>query len=211
MDNMAIYQRFRAVPQEAQKTITGGRLNGMTDINPMWRIKCLTEQFGPSGIGWAVDNVIYSTERMESGETAAFCTLDLRIKTEEGWSQAIHGTGGSMLVAKEKSGLRLDDEAYKKAYTDAMSVACKALGIGADIYWSKDATKYTSPQAAAQPAVTCERCSRQITDTTKLDGSNWPVSDIVAYSRGRFGGTYCPDCMKALQKAQKEREHGGGN
>lgn len=210
MNNMEIYQRFRAVPMEAQKTITGGRLSGMTDINPMWRIKCLTEQFGPSGVGWAVDNVVYTKERMESGETAAFCTLDLRIKTDEGWSQAIHGIGGSMLVAKEKAGLRLDDEAYKKAYTDAMSVACKALGIGADIYWSKDATKYTSP-VPQQTNISCDRCSGQINDTRKRDGTVWTVTDIVAYSRGRFGGTYCPECMRALQKAEKERERGGGN
>ncbi|WP_254555280.1 hypothetical protein, partial [Salmonella enterica] len=32
-----------------------GRLKGMTDINPMWRIKALTEQFGPCGIGWKVE------------------------------------------------------------------------------------------------------------------------------------------------------------
>lgn len=30
------------------------------------------------------------------------------------------------------------------ATTDAISVACKQLGIGADIYWDKDKTKYSS-------------------------------------------------------------------
>ena len=24
----------------------------MTDINPVWRMKTLTEQYGPCGIGW---------------------------------------------------------------------------------------------------------------------------------------------------------------
>lgn len=38
----------------------------------------------------------------------------------------------------------LDDDAYKKAYTDAISVAAKALGIGADVYFEKDVTKYDS-------------------------------------------------------------------
>lgn len=51
-DNMRIYNAVREVPKEAQKPITAGRLKGMTDINPMWRIKKLTELFGPCGVGW---------------------------------------------------------------------------------------------------------------------------------------------------------------
>ena len=38
----------------------------------------------------------------------------------------------------------LDDDAYKKAYTDAISVAAKALGVGADVYFEKDKGKYAS-------------------------------------------------------------------
>ena len=42
MGNLEIYERVRSVPAEAQRKINGGRLNGKTDINPMWRIKVLT-------------------------------------------------------------------------------------------------------------------------------------------------------------------------
>lgn len=52
MGNLDIYNASRAVPKEAQKPITAGRIKGFTDINPMWRIKQLTELFGPCGIGW---------------------------------------------------------------------------------------------------------------------------------------------------------------
>ena len=52
MENMTIYDACRSVPETAKKAITAGRLKGKTDINPMWRIKRLTEQFGPCGIGW---------------------------------------------------------------------------------------------------------------------------------------------------------------
>lgn len=38
--------------------------------------------------------------------------------------------------------LHLDDDAKKKALTDAISVCCKELGIGADVYWSSDPSKY---------------------------------------------------------------------
>ena len=51
-NNLEIYNKVRQVPESAQKTIKGGRLKGMTDINPMWRIKTLTDLFGPCGIGW---------------------------------------------------------------------------------------------------------------------------------------------------------------
>ena len=41
-----------------------------------------------------------------------------------------------------ETSLYLSDEAYKMAYTDALSVACKALGIAADVYYEKDKSKY---------------------------------------------------------------------
>ena len=47
-------------------------------------------------------------------------------------------------------GLFLDDEAFKKAYTDALGVACKALGFDADIYRGQYDGKYggTAPTLA---------------------------------------------------------------
>ena len=51
-ENMDLYNVLRDVPNIAKKAITAGRLKGMTDINPMYRIKALTEEFGPCGIGW---------------------------------------------------------------------------------------------------------------------------------------------------------------
>ena len=156
--NMRIYDAVRAVPEQAKKKITGGRLAGMTDINSMWRIKVLTEQFGPCGEGWYTSDVKYWQDRLDNnGSVALFCSLLLHVKIDGAWSQPIYGIGGNTLVAAEKSGLRIDDEAYKKAYTDAISVACKALGIGADVYFEKDVTKYSeyegeSEQPAQQPA-----------------------------------------------------------
>ena len=52
MDNLKIYNSVREVPEEAKKLIQAGNIKGFTDINPMWRIKTLTEQFGPCGFGW---------------------------------------------------------------------------------------------------------------------------------------------------------------
>lgn len=142
MNNLELYEKVRSVPQEAQKTIAAGRLKGMTDINPMWRIKTLTEQFGVCGFGWKIDIVSKWIEDGANEEKTANVHIKLYVKMNGEWSEGIDGIGGSSLVTKEKNGLYTDDECYKKAYTDAISVACKALGIGADVYWDKDATKY---------------------------------------------------------------------
>lgn len=150
MGNIAIYEAVREVPQNAQKPIAAGRLKGKTDINPMWRIKVLTEQFGPCGFGWKYVITKQWIEEGNAGEIAAFCNIDLFVKHNGEWSEAIPGTGGSAFVASESRGLYTSDECYKMALTDAISVACKALGFGADIYWQADRTKYDQPHEPVQ-------------------------------------------------------------
>lgn len=143
-DNLKIYNAVRKVPDEAKRPITGGRLKGKTEINPMWRIKALTEQFGPCGIGWYYE-VIRQWLEPSGTEVAAFVNILLYIKFEDEWSKPIPGVGGAMFVEQQKGGAYVSDECYKMATTDAISVACKQLGIGADVYWDADKTKYTDP------------------------------------------------------------------
>lgn len=144
MINLHFYNKFREVPKTAQKEIIGGRLKGFTDINPMWRIKALTEEFGVCGFGWKYEIVSQELREGANSEIAAFVTINLYVKIGE-WSEAIQGVGGSMFVTKEKNGLYTSDECFKMALTDALSVACKSLGVGADIYFAKDRTKYDEP------------------------------------------------------------------
>ena len=145
MGNLDLYNKIREVPQEAQKTIGAGRLKGMTDINPMWRIKALTEQFGVCGIGWHYEVTKQWIEDC-GNEKVACVNINLFIKVDGEWSKPIFGTGGSKLSTVEKSGVYVSDECYKMATTDAISVACKNLGMGADIYWNKDRTKYSAAE-----------------------------------------------------------------
>ena len=150
MENLELYNSWRAVPKDAQKTISGGNLNGKTDINPMWRIKVLTERFGPVGIGWYTKLTEHwsDTETIDGKtEIVAWVRVELYVKVGGEWSAPIEGVGGSKYAGKGR-GYELNDEAFKMAETDAISVACKKLGIGADIYWDKDSTKYT--QGGAQ-------------------------------------------------------------
>lgn len=151
-ENLSIYDRVRTVPKEAMTEIEGGRLKGNSSITPMWRIKKLTEVFGPVGFGWYTEIIRTWTEASESGEMAVFVDVNLYVKKDGEWSKPIFGNGGNKLIANEKkyeNGQQvyvpyLDDDAYKKAYTDAISVAAKALGVGADVYFEKDRDKYAS-------------------------------------------------------------------
>lgn len=147
-ENLALYERFRNVPKEAQKAFNNGRFSG-TDINPMWRIKMLTEEFGPCGLGWYAEVVHRNIEK--SGETmCTFIGLNLYVKYNGEWSKPIYGEGGNTFSSQTKSGYaQISDEAYKMAYTDALSNAAKQLGLGADVWWDKDVTKYTAPQNQA--------------------------------------------------------------
>lgn len=150
MSNLEIYNQLKSVPEEAKKKITGGRLSGMTDIKPMWRIEKLTEIFGVCGIGWKT--IIKNKEIIEgaNNEKIAIVDIELYVKVNDEWSEPIEGTGGSSFISKEKNGLYTSDECFKMAYTDALSVACKSLGMGADVYWGD--SKYNSNEPTQEEA-----------------------------------------------------------
>ena len=150
MNNMDIWGKVESTPKEAQKEIGAGRLKGFTDINPMWRFKRLTELFGPCGIGWKYEITEKHIVPGANGEAKAFVDILLYYKWNGEWSEGVPGTGGSSLVSAEKNGLYTNDECYKMALSDAIGTACKALGMSADIYFSKDRSKYTTAQDAPE-------------------------------------------------------------
>lgn len=168
MENLAIYDRMRQVPQEAIKTIRGGKLNGFSDINPMWRIKRMTEVFGAYGTGWRMEIVDRWKEEMQTSsgtEVSANVMVAVSYRTETNeWSEPAYGFGGNKLCGKGKGG-DLDDEAWKMALTDAIGVAMKLLGMAADIYFEKDVrmkdnmTKYSEYTDAPAPAPRARRAA----------------------------------------------------
>jgi hypothetical protein len=179
MSNTDLYERVRKVPDNAKKQISAGRLKGMTDINPMWRIKTLTEEFGVCGIGWKLEIVRSWLDNGSNNEVTANVEIRLYVKVNEQWSDAIPGIGGSKFVSKETGGMYTDDDAYKKAYTDALSVACKALGIGADVYYEKDTTKYSTPQQPDSGKQGDAAGKHQLQGSTQQQGGERPKSKFV--------------------------------
>lgn len=213
-ERMRFYAQVQDTPKEAQKPFNNGRFSG-TDINPMWRIKKLTEVFGPAGFGWWTQNVTYRFENAEqTKETAVFCELELVVvdpdtKIE---SHPIYGVGGNTFVALRKNGPQSSDEAMKMAYTDALSIACKALGFSHDIYYQADRTKYTSasaddvsPSPEDYKAIT-DRIQKGIGVITKdmsKEEKDKFIQDVIVKHIGAVNYMTCKD-MNKLEALLKE-------
>lgn len=226
MENMEIYNALRSVPQEAIKAIGAGRLKGMSDINPMWRIKALTENFGVCGFGWKYEITKQWLEVGTENEIRAFCNINLYIKVDGEWSAPIPGTGGSSFVTMERNGVFVSDECAKMALTDALSVACKALGVAADIYFANDRTKYTDAQPTArqqkpqaesvsfaqldgeQPKeYKCAECGKPFEAFTNKKGQTWSAAVVasMAKSNNTDGVARCRECSIKLG-TRKEKQ-----
>ena len=209
MSNLDIYNQIKEVPDKAQKKITGGRLSGMTDIKPMWRIEKLTEIFGVCGFGWKAP--ITNKEIIEgaNGEKIAIVDIELFVKINDKWSEGIQGTGGSSFIANESKGLYTNDECFKMAYTDALSVACKSLGMGADIYWGD--SKYSTTE---EKEPTLEEAQEYVITFGKHKGKK--LVDVIKTSYKTYlmekGDSYIKKCIELLteqeiptEKEQEER------
>ncbi len=158
MKNNEIWEKLKRPPKDALKTIRGGRLKGMSDVNPQWRYQAMTDQFGPCGIGWKYEIIKVWSEQGSDCQTFAFAEIALYISDKDRWSDPIPGIGGSMLVTKESNGLYSSDEGYKMAVTDALSVAMKMIGVAADIYAGRwDGSKYKDEPKRDSPVITTDQ------------------------------------------------------
>lgn len=202
MDNLELYNAGRGVPDEAKKPIEAGRLKGFTDITPMWRIKRLTEMFGPCGIGWWYEITDKYIEDGAQGTKCAFVDVLLYYRYNGETSQGIPGTGGSSYISNERNGPYTSDECYKMALTDALSVAAKAIGIGADVYYAKDRDKYTpvehgAPSKTSEP-VRCAQCGADIQPQRLKNSGTMSVKDYELLCIEQYGMVLCNRCRGKL-------------
>lgn len=186
-DNLKIWNAVKQPPKEALRPIQAGRLKGKSDINPQWRYQAMTEQFGPIGIGWYPVIVKEWTEPANGGQVFAFVDILLYVKIDGEWSNGIPGTGGSMLIVQETHGLHANDEAFKMAYTDALSVAMKMLGFASDVYaglW--DGAKYVEKPTQRREAPEYKPPTSQTTNPfmDDLERQTTPSDGLEAVTPG---------------------------
>jgi hypothetical protein len=184
--NLELWDKVRRVPEEHLKAFTrGGGFKG-TAIKPMWSVHRMTEEFGPCGTGWGMEKPEYQIHNA-GNEIMVYCTATVWYGEPKKY---LYGVGGDKVLASFSSGLKPDDEAFKKAFTDAIGNALKFLGVGADIHMGLwDGNKYVDeephkPSAISKPAARPEYAKissgiKQITETgTDEDLTAWYRSHV---------------------------------
>ena len=108
----------------------------LTTTDPMYQIMKMTDQFGPVGEGWTYEVQYTYTDKNVFAELKIGWRED--INKDFNWYGPI-----SAVNPLYKSNNSLDDEAPKKAMTDALTKAMSHLGMSADIFLGKfDGNKY---------------------------------------------------------------------
>ena len=87
-----------------------------------------------------------------------------------------------------------------KMYVDPdEAAACKALGIGADVYWEKDTTKYDKPTAPPPAKPTCASCGKPVEGFT-YKGEKVTAQQAADRSKKKYGRILCMECAKKQPK-----------
>lgn len=143
--NMAIWDSLsKTDPKHTKGFSRAGGFKG-TAIKPIWIIQRLTDYFGPVGRGWGMGEPSFQVVPVLD-EVMVYCTVRCW-HTQE--ANGFYGVGGDKVTTKRQSGSFNDDEAFKKAFTDAVGNAFKFVGVGADVHMGQfDDSKYVAMMEA---------------------------------------------------------------
>jgi hypothetical protein len=160
--NTALWDKLgRTDPAHTKTFKRAGGFSG-TAIKPMWSYRRMTEEFGPCGEGWGINEPSFQVVPGSNNEVLVYCTVSVWFSREEKgdgdkpyrrMAQNVYGVGGDKIVTYIKANDQYkrperwenDDEAFKKAYTDAVTNALKMIGVGADVHMGMfDDNKYVN-------------------------------------------------------------------
>lgn len=155
MSNTALWDKLgKTDPSHTKKFKRSGGFEG-TAIKPMWSYKRMTDEFGPCGMGWGVGEPVFQVVPGENREVLVYCTASIWYREGEK-NAVVYGVGGDKVVTYIKANEQYkrperwesDDEAFKKAFTDAVTNALKLIGVGADVHMGMfDDNKYVNTVA----------------------------------------------------------------
>ncbi len=171
-------------------------LKGKQYLQVMWRLVWFRE-----------DHPLWNIDTKLEQLTENHAVFSAKISDENG-AQKASGYGSE--------GVKDFRDFIEKAETKAIGRALAMLGYGTQFAPELEEGErlVDSPvgssgskqsQNAAIPA--CESCGKPIKPVQKRDGTIWNVTDMITYSRLKFGGkALCGACMKA---AQEDAKHAG--
>jgi len=132
--NMEIWNALNKTNPDFTKKFNKFGGKELTTIDPQYQIQMMTDLFGPVGKGWKY-NVEYKYQ-----DGLVFAEVCVQYYQDHKWYE--YGPVCSVQNLSKKNG-GLDDEAPKKAMTDAMTKAFSHLGMNADVFLGKfDDSKY---------------------------------------------------------------------
>jgi hypothetical protein len=139
MSNTAIWDVLsKTDPAHTKGFSRSGGFKG-TAIKPQWVVSRLTEHFGPVGVGWGMGEPSFQVINADK-ETLVYCTVSAWHTDRD---NVFWGVGGDKVMTQRQSGSFVDDEAFKKAFTDALMNAFKFVGVAADVHMGLfDDSKY---------------------------------------------------------------------
>lgn len=149
-DNLELWEKLGKTDPAHTKTFKrGGGFSG-TAIKPMWSYKRMTEEFGPCGSGWGIGEPSFQVVNGDNKEVLVYCTASIWYGEDR---KIVYGVGGDKITTHIKANAQYnrperwenDDEAFKKAFTDAITNALKMIGVGADVHMGLfDDSKYVN-------------------------------------------------------------------
>jgi hypothetical protein len=134
-DNKKLWRALERTDPKFTKEVGFGRK--FTSINPQWQIMRMTEVFGPVGEGWSYEvehDVLVISDKL------ILCFADVTVAWRMLPTDLGHNTYGPVrgcteLYYEGKGGrMMVDDDAPKKAMTDALTKALSHIGVSADIF-----------------------------------------------------------------------------
>lgn len=154
MSNLELWERLgKTDPAHTKGFTRGGGFKG-TAIKPMWSYKRMTEEFGPCGKGWGIGEPSFQVVPGDNREMLVYCTASIWYNApDSSGPHTVYGVGGDKIVTHIKANAQYnrperwenDDEAFKKAFTDAITNALKMIGVGADVHMGMfDDSKYVN-------------------------------------------------------------------
>lgn len=192
-DNLKIWNDLgKTDPKHTKAFSRSGGFKG-TAIKPIYTEQKMTETFGPCGIGWGFSEPTFQLVNGPEGEVAVYCWLSLWVTMAGERSAPIPGVGGDFVVKKNKYGLSTDDEAFKKAFTDAVGNAMKHLGMSADVHMGLfDDSKYVSERreeeaSTAAPKKISERAQAVVQAPPTAPTLSALADDMIARLEGVTG------------------------
>ena len=147
-NNMRLWDSVcKTDPSQTKGFSKSGGFKG-TAIKPYWLIQQATATFGPIGLGWG-------WEELETQYIAGVWCSKVRIwYTLDGHRASIEQWGQTVMQGKNKNGEFVDEEAPKKAVTDAVTKCLSYIGFAGDVHMGLfDDSKYVEERQKEEAQV----------------------------------------------------------